>query len=384
MKPRILLVDDDVLLLRSMHRTLQDNFDVTTAEGGKEAIESLSQAEAFAVVVSDFKMPGMDGVHFLDQWGFLAPDTTRIMLTGQASLETAIDAVNTGRVFRFLTKPINGEDLRLVLHDAVNQYDLVTAERTLLEQTLTGSVQTLVELLSIFDSSGFGRSKEIRDLALAISKKFSLEVAWDIELAALLAGIGWLAIPNDVQGKIHRGDRLSAQENDMILRVPLVGSEIIANIPRLQSVAKIIRYSQKSFNGSGYPQDGVRGTELPLGARILRVAHDYTERLRLRQSKIVVFSEMALSAGKKYDPDVMEALGETLHMHSLSEASKTVLLALEELKPGMVLGDDVYTKNYQVMVLPAGTQLNLMHLERLRNYATGREILEPFLVNKMV
>ena len=123
---------------------------------------------------------------------------------------------------------------------------------------------------------------------------------------------------------------------------------------------------------------------MPLGARILRVAHDYTERLRLRQSKIVVFSEMALSAGKKYDPDVIEALGETLHMHSLSEAAKTVLLALEELKPGMVLGDDVYTKNYQVMVLPAGTQLNLMHLERLRNYATGQEILEPFLVNKMV
>ena len=251
MKPRVLLVDDDVLLLRSLGRILRDEFEIVTAESGEAALQVLFDAAPFAVVIADMMMPGMDGIHFLDQWKFLSPNTTRVMLTGQAELGTAIDAVNQGQVFRFLTKPIKGDDLRLVLVDAVNQYELVMAERTLLEQTLTGSVQTLVELLSLFDPKGFGRTKEMRDLAVAIAEKFSLDVGWDIGLAALLARIGWLAIPVEIQAKITRGERLSVQENEMFLRAPEIGSNIIANIPRLQSVAQIIKYSTKNYDGTG-------------------------------------------------------------------------------------------------------------------------------------
>ncbi len=383
MKPRVLLVDDDVLLLRSLGRILRDEFEIVTAESGEAALQVLFDAAPFAVVIADMMMPGMDGIHFLDQWKFLSPNTTRVMLTGQAELGTAIDAVNQGQVFRFLTKPIKGDDLRLVLVDAVNQYELVMAERTLLEQTLTGSVQTLVELLSLFDPKGFGRTKEMRDLAVAIAEKFSLDVGWDIGLAALLARIGWLAIPVEIQAKITRGERLSVQENEMFLRAPEIGSNIIANIPRLQSVAQIIKYSTKNYDGTGYPNERIQREDLPLGSRILKVVSEYVNRLQIRKSKMVVFSEIETGAGTKYDPDVLKALGELIHVPA-SEAERHVLLALDELQPGMILADDVYVKNNEVAVLPMGTQLNLLHIEKLRNYSLGTTLAGPIMINKIV
>ena len=383
MKPRVLLVDDDVLLLRSLGRILRDEFEVVTAESGEAALQVLFDAAPFAVVIADMMMPGMDGIHFLDQWKFLSPNTTRVMLTGQAELGTAIDAVNQGQVFRFLTKPIKGDDLRLVLVDAVNQYELVMAERTLLEQTLTGSVQTLVELLSLFDPKGFGRTKEMRDLAVAIAEKFSLDVGWDIGLAALLARIGWLAIPVEIQAKITRGERLSVQENEMFLRAPEIGSNIIANIPRLQSVAQIIKYSTKNYDGTGYPNERIQREDLPLGSRILKVVSEYVNRLQIRKSKMVVFSEIETGAGTKYDPDVLKALGELIHVPA-SEAERHVLLALDELQPGMILADDVYVKNNEVAVLPMGTQLNLLHIEKLRNYSLGTTLAGPIMINKII
>lgn len=384
MKPRVFIVDDDPLLLRALRRVLQDEFEITTAESGEEAIQAVTGADPFAVVIADFMMPGMDGIHFLDQWGFLAPDTTRVMLTGHADLSTAIDAVNRGKVFRFLTKPINGDDLRLVLHDAVNQYELITAERTILEQTLTGSVQTLVEFLSLFDPKAFGRAMEVRALAKQLAESYSLDVGWDIDIAALLARIGWLAIPIDVQAKINHGERLTQQEHEMVLRAPETGSNIIAKIPRLQPVAQIIKYSTKDFNGSGYPQDKVARTDLPLGSRILRVVHDYTDRLRIRQSKLVVLNEIELGVGEKYDPEVVAALRASVNLPPSSEVEKKVLLAMEELVPGMVLGDDIFVKGSDLVVLPAGTHLNLLHIEKLRNYALGQQIAEPILIDRLI
>ena len=371
MKPRILLVDDDALLLRSLSRILRDEFDITTAESGEAAMKVAFGADPFAVVVADMMMPGMDGIQFLDQWRFLAPNTTRVMLTGQADLATAIDAVNQGHVFRFHTKPIKGDDLRLVLVDAVNQHELVIAEKTLLEQTLTGSVQTLVELLSLFDPKGFGRTKEMRDLAVAIGAKFSLDVGWDLGLAALLARIGWLAIPIDVQTKINRGERLTPQEQEMALRAPEVGANIIANIPRLQGVARIIRFSTKNHDGTGYPSDRVAGEDIPLGARILKVVQDYMNRLQIRQSKVVVLSEIEQGAGTRYDPAVVKVLGDILHVSGHSEAEKHVMLALEELQPGMVLADDIFVQNNDMVILPMGTRLNLLPCPRSCCWTSG-------------
>jgi len=384
MKPRLLLVDDDALLLRGQRRGLGDDYEVSIAETGDAAIQLLAEDLPYAVVIADFKMPGMNGIQFLDRWRFLSPDTTRIMLTGQADLNMSIDAVNKGQVFRFLTKPINGDDLRLVLRDAVNQYELITAERTLLEQTLTGSVQTLVGLLSLFDPNGFGRAKEVQGLALKVSEKFSVAAGWDLGLAGLLSRIGWLAIPAEVQAKITRGERLDIQENEMVFRAPETGSGLLANIPRLQSVAQIIKYSRKNFNGIGYPKDQVTGSELPLGSRILKVVVDYLDHLQIRHSAVVVYNQIELGSGTKYDPEVVRALGEVISVASGPTAEKHVLLALDELRPGMILADNVYTADNAMIVLPTGTHLNLFHIERLRNYSAGKKPPEAILINRLV
>jgi len=384
MKPRILLVDDDVLLLRALRRLLQADFEVLTAETGQAGLEALATPGPLAVVLSDFRMPGMDGVQFLDRLGTRSPDTVKIMLTGQAELNTAVEAVNKGHVFRFLTKPIDGQDLLQVLRDAVAQFELITAERTLLEYTLSGSIQALVGLLALFDPTGSGRSQEVRNLAMAIAEALELASSWDIGIAALLSRVGDLAISSEVQGKLLRGERLSHVEHDALLRGPEMGSELIAHIPRLQTVAQMIKYSHKGFNGVGYPRDRVAGAQLPLGARILKVVLDYTDRLRTRGTQATAFAQIELGAGSRYDPTVVAALGQVLRVVQDHNPEGIVALPLDELQPGMVLGDDVVSGAYEAVVLAKGTHLNQLHIEWLRNYSQSQGLTQPVLINRMV
>ena len=170
----------------------------------------------------------------------------------------------------------------------------------------------------------------------------------------------------------------------MALRAPEVGANIIANIPRLQSVAQLIRFSTKHFDGTGYPAEHIAGEDIPIGSRILLVVHDYVTRLQVRQSKVVVFSEIETGSGTKYDPAVVKILGEVVHAVGANEAEKHVMLALEDLQPGMVLADDVFVKNNEVVILTMGTRLNLLHIEKLRNYAVGTSLANPILINRMV
>lgn len=383
-KPLVLLVDDDVLLLRSLQRVLSNAFDILTATSGEAALAYLAENRAISVVVSDMRMPGMDGVRFLDQWKFLSPETTRVMLTGQADLTTAMDAVNQGQVFRFVTKPVDGRDLQLILQDAVTQHELVTAEHTLLEGTLTGSVQVLVDMLSMLDPKGFGRAKEERDLAVAMAREYGLDVEWDVALAALLGRIGWLALPLEVQSKLHRGERLTLQEQEMHHRSPEVGAQMLAAIPRLQAVARIIRYSSKDFDGGGSPQDQISGEEIPVASRILRIVHDFIGRLHVRQAPVVVFTDLERGASRKYDPRLLQVLGGLLKVHEVGVARVgSLLLSVDDLEPGMTLVNDVFTSRNEMLLLPGGTRLNLLHIERLRNYAAGRMLEGPLLIDRM-
>ena len=149
MGERCLIVDDDHHLLSALRRQLGERFDLETAQGGQQAIEAVREAagqrDPFAVVVCDMRMPGMDGIETLKRIRDLAPDTVRIMLTGNADQQTAIEAINQGSIFRFYTKPCSQEQLEAGLEAALGQYRLVTAERELLESTLAGSIKVLVE-----------------------------------------------------------------------------------------------------------------------------------------------------------------------------------------------------------------------------------------------
>ena len=379
MLPRVLFVDDDRAMLAASARTFMGTFDLVTVESGAQALELAGDFPPFATIVADMQMPVMNGIELLQEFERLSPHTTRIMLTGQADLGTAMEAVNCGNVFRFLTKPCSHAALEATIQAGVGQYQLVTAERVLLEETLTGSVQTLVDLLSVFDPKAFGRSQEVRDYSLRLAAELGLQAPWDLGLAASLMQIGKLAIPMDLHAKANRGERLSIQETEVFRRIPEAGARMVKHIPRLQSVARIIQYSAKDFNGRGYPSDGVSGLDLPLEARILKVASDFVEMMHLRKAKQVVAAQMKLSEGK-YDPDVLEAMEGLLDAaHGTQGEQARDLIKVEDLKTGMVLASDLSSQEGLVL-LTAGTRLSGFHLEKLRALRALHGIEEPVLV----
>jgi DNA-binding NtrC family response regulator len=168
MSDRILLVDDDSHVLDGYRRSLSRDFLVETAAGPDEALPLIEKNGPFAVIVSDMRMPGMSGIQLLGAVKSISPETVRIILTGNADMETAIDAINEGNIFRFLIKPCAHEVMAKTLTAALVQYRLVTAEKQLLEQTLSGSIQVLTEVLSLVN----------RPRSAAPSARDDISVTW--------------------------------------------------------------------------------------------------------------------------------------------------------------------------------------------------------------
>src|SRR4051812_1655283 len=206
MGEKILFVDDDKNLLASCERNLRKQFQVETAEGGEIGLEKIASRGPFAVVVSDMQMPGMNGIQFLSTVKDRAPDSVRIMLTGNADVEVATGVVNRGNIFRFLTKPVPPEVLSKALEDALAQYRLVTAEKELLNKTLSGSIKLLTDILSIADTVSFGRTKALRNLVAEATTKLGLSNAWEIHLAVMLAPIGYVTVPPETLVKERAGE----------------------------------------------------------------------------------------------------------------------------------------------------------------------------------
>lgn len=195
MNNKVLLVDDDLNVLQAYTRTLRGHFRISTADNGTDGIQILKEEGPFAVVVTDFRMPEMDGIQFLTQAKEFAPDTIRIMLSGQADLEVSIQAVNEGNIFRFLNKPCPTDQLIKVLCTAIEQYRLVMSERELLEKTLKGSVKLLLDISNAVNPRTFSRASRLRTTANAIAVRLKVENSWEVELAAMLSQIGCTTIP---------------------------------------------------------------------------------------------------------------------------------------------------------------------------------------------
>jgi len=381
MSAEILFVDDDPDILAGFQRSLRKEFRIDTALGSAVALASLRGHEPYAVVVADMQMPGMNGIEFLMELEKMSPDTVRIMLTGNADLHTASDAVNRGHIFRFLTKPCPQEDLVLALQAGIKQYRLVTAERDLLERTLNGSARMLSDILATHDADSFGKSQRLREHMRAFADHFKLKQTWDLELAAMLSHIGCVTIPRAVLEKARASESLSGTEADMMARVPQIGHNLLSHIPRLESVAAVVLYQKKNFDGSGFPSDKLAGEEIPIGARILRVLQDLLTYEAARVSKTKALENMTRFPGR-YDPRVLAAVTAVFDIRAEEAApvqTQTRSVRIKELRIGNTLADAARTRD-GMLIVPAGAQISPMLMERLRNFAQLSNLEEPMVV----
>ena len=208
MNRRVLFVDDEPNVLHAFERQLRrQRLTVDTAVGGEAGLALLATQGPYAVVVSDMRMPGMDGVEVLTRAKDVAPDAVRIMLTGVADQQTAIDAINEGSIFRFLTKPCPANALIRALDAALRQHELVIAERELLEQTLSGAVKVLMDVLSLVNSVAFGSASRLRKIVRELASELPVDDSWQLDLAAMLSQIGCVTLPQAMLNTSTRAAR---------------------------------------------------------------------------------------------------------------------------------------------------------------------------------
>jgi DNA-binding response OmpR family regulator len=363
---KVLLVDDDASLLDGVRRALFDTYDVTTALSGQDALQLFESDGPFVAVISDMRMPHMDGAELLARVRVLSPDTVRILLTGETSMSAAIRAVNEGEIFRFLCKPCTDTELTAAIEAAVRQHALVTAERKLLEETLNGTVKVLCEALALSAPFVFERAQHIKRAAMHLSAELRLPEVWKIELAALLSHTGCIALPTDILQNAYGGERLGAAESKLYDSHPETAYRLLAQVPRLTPVAEIIRCQTEPTLKLDF------GNEIKLYGAVLRAAIGL-DRLMFRGAT----AEQAIKRMRgQHAPELLDALANFAPPQTHSPVRT---LRLIELLPQMVLEQDVRSRDGNILV-GKGQEITRAMLERLHNFAQRTGVQEPIRV----
>ncbi|MCC6624634.1 MAG: response regulator [Deltaproteobacteria bacterium] len=373
-RPRILCVDDEPRVLEAIGLNLRRRYEVVTATGGGEALEIIGREPPFVVIMSDMRMPGMDGAAFLARARELAPDATRLLLTGYSEMQATIAAVNQGRIFRFLAKPCPPAELAAVMEEAVEQHRLVTAERVLLEQTLRGVIQTLVDVLTIVQPASFGVASRIKQLTTTIATRLGVVERWPLEVAALLSQLGTIALPPHVSDKLGQGEALTRDEQAMVERASATTERLLAHIPRLDLVRGIL--ASAAHQGKVAPTWSESERQLVVrGGQILHAAGDFAA-LEARGEPVENGLAMMRGRHDRYQPDVLEALTEAVGGRAGGREMREVGVA--QLRVGMVLADEMRTQT-GALLCPRGYEVTESFVERLGNFRPGI-VREPIRV----
>ncbi|MGA2929715.1 MAG: HD domain-containing phosphohydrolase, partial [Solirubrobacteraceae bacterium] len=369
-RPRVLCVDDEPQILESLRDLLWRQFDVRTAGGGAEGLACLGEEpDEYAIVVCDMRMPVMSGSVFLREARDVAPDVTRILLTGHADLEAAVSAVNDGQLFRFLTKPCPRDELLAACIDGLEQHRLKTAERVLLEQTLKGSVKALTDILALVNPAAFGRSVRVREYVARLAAELAVADAWELEVSALLVGLGAVTLPPQTVDKLYAGAGLTPGEQAMVERVPAATRRILEHIPRLEGVIETLDNYHRSYRERG------AGRSLPLGSRLLRIALDYDALEAHGMSASTALATLR-GRGQVYDPDLLDVFARVV---GDDDRRRIVIeLPLARLRAGMVLAGDVRGVAGALLIARGFTATDQL-IDRLHNLGIGA-VREPLLV----
>ena len=361
-KPSILLLDDDADLLAALQRRLRAKYRVDIATGPVRALEAVTERGPYAVVVADLRLPGLDGVTFLDRLKRTCPETMRIMLTGHADLRAAMAAINTGQVFRFLVKPCPTAELDEALASAVTAHLQSSAERAFLKGALRGIIKVLTDLLSLLNPEAMARSSRVKRLALDMARYLETPDVWRIDLAMTLSQIGAVVMPESMFTSLRIRGALDGDRGRLFELAPTIASEFLRNIPRLNEVSDIIRLQNARYDGTGGAPNDPSGSDLPLGARLLKVTLDFDRLLTSGHDREKALAIMAERTGG-YDPQLLDLLATLAgSWEGYIRGERTVAA----LATGMVLGEELRLRTGETAA-PAGKVVDPDLLDRLQD-----------------
>lgn len=365
-RPCVLCVDDDLNVLQGLKLHLRRLYRIATAPDGAAGLHEIETNGAPAVVLSDMRMPGMDGAAFLGRVRQLAPETVRVLLTGQADVDSCITAINEGQIFRFLTKPCAPDMLLETVRAAVEQHRLITSERVLLDETLRGSIKALIDVLSLSNPMAFGRASRIKQSASELAAAADLKTTWQIEVAAMLSHIGWITLPQSAIERLYYGSALNQEEMKMAEHLPETAAKLIAHIPRLEDVRAILVSQNWHFDGSGRPLNSPVAEAIPVGARILKIANDfdYLEAQALSPSVIL---DTIRSRHGWYDPNLLEIFCKM--RGTPCEVTEEHEIPLKMVQVGMIFEEDVRTPG-GTLLIARGYEVTDSLVQRIVNFSS--------------
>lgn len=356
---KVLCVDDEPRVLTGLKNTIGWDFDIVTAPSGPQALVMLAQDPEIRLVLSDMRMPDMNGATFLAEVRSRFPEVTRMLLTGHTDIESAMHAVNEGGIFRMLLKPCPTESLKLAIADGLAQNALLRAERELLDHTLRGTVEALTDALALSSPTLFARARSVRDLVGYAGEQLKSPDMWELEMAAMFSVMGMMALDSMTVEKYLAGEKLTPQETQAVDAHPEVGAKLVEHVPRLAGVASLVRFQNT-------PHDAPQ----PERAELLHAAIVAARAISGGSSAAEGVAAAKLSAA------LVKAF-EGYHPKPGQWLAKSVGLA--QLTAAMQLDQDVTSKTGQLLV-KRGTELSFVRIEWLRNYDSGVGVNQPIKV----
>jgi FixJ family two-component response regulator len=380
MSERVLFVDDEQNVLDGIRRQLRNRLDIETANGAAAGLALIESAGPFAVVVSDMRMPEMNGARFLARVNEIAPQTVRMVLSGQADLDSTVAAVNDGHIFRFLLKPCDTEQLIQSINCGIEQYRLVNAEKHLLENTLNATVQVLVEVLGLINPVAQRRARQIEKYTKAATLALKLPDAWKYDLAGMLSNLGCITLPGETLNKVYGGRQLTDEENRLYSSHPEVARRLLGQIPRLEDVAGMVGGQRVTPAKDLAASEESGWNPQSIGAAILWTAGRFDQAISEGRSPATVAHQLRQIA-PQLPAAIIKAMEETPPDSSKRRESRSV--NVDQLSVGMILESDVQSEKGMRLV-PKGVEITVSLLGRVRTIASGVGVAEPIKVSVLV
>jgi len=374
-RPNLLLVDDDPSVLSATQRRLGEYYDVEIACGGEQGLEVLANSPPFPVIISDMEMPGMDGIQFIQAARRDSPNSIYLMMTGNQDQATASRAMNEGGVFRFLTKPCSFEEIHSTIEAALRQYNLVNAEKQLLQKTLIGAIDAIVDIFETMIPNGMIRSSSIQKIVRELLHELQLPAKWEFVLSSRLALIGYGLVSKSYQDASTQQPSHECDDLLLLTNACLTSARILQRIPRLSTPATIIQQAPDSV---GYiPKDlNTEAEVIQLGATVLRVALEWENSQRLALSPTASVLDL-----RRKMPHLPEVVIEALDKIQLEHVAppKIMEIPIPALKSGMVLRDDIFTQEGNILI-GKGRRLTASLIEKLTAQLDGKNNLKQKFV----